>query len=188
MRMFRWAELGVTPSAIAGYANALRWTPGGGNSWTARQVLAILRNHVYAGLVTHDSRLRQGCHPALIDREAYDDVQRLISGRRTGARRKQSSGAGITWILRGLLRCGGCGRLMSTHTVRSGPAIHGYYRCRSTAGGREHARIESSFRPTKLKRRFCPRLAPAPNGPQRNNKPRCERQCGPPSMMRRLET
>ena len=33
------------------------------------------RNHVYAGLVTHDSRLRQGCHPALIDREAYDDVQ-----------------------------------------------------------------------------------------------------------------
>jgi site-specific DNA recombinase len=129
VRMFRWAESGVTPSAIAGYANALRWTTGGGNSWTARQVLAILRNHVYAGLVTHDSRLRQGCHPALIDREAYDDVQRLISGRRTGARRKQSSGAGITWILRGLLRCGGCGRLMSTHTVRSGPAIHGYYRC-----------------------------------------------------------
>ena len=26
---------------------------------------------------------------------------------------------------------------MSTHTVRSGPVIHGYYRCRSTAGGRE---------------------------------------------------
>lgn len=64
----------VTPSAIAGYANALRWTTGGGNSWTARQVLAILRNHVYAGLVTHDSRLRQGCHPAQIVDDAPEDL------------------------------------------------------------------------------------------------------------------
>ncbi len=137
VRMFRWAEAGVTPSVIAGYANALRWITGAGNPWSARQVLAILRNHVYAGLVMHDSRLREGCHPGLIDREVYDRVQNVIAGRRTGVRRRQRTGAGITWILRGLLRCGGCGRLMSTHTVRSGPVIHGYYRCRSTAGGRE---------------------------------------------------
>ena len=136
-RMFRWAEAGVTPSVIAGYANALRWITGGGNPWTARQVLAILGNHVYAGLVMHGSRLRDGCHVALIDREVYDRVQNVIAGRRTHVAGKRASGAGITWILRGLLRCGGCGRLMSTHTVRSGPVIHGYYRCRSTAGGRE---------------------------------------------------
>ena len=137
VRMFQWAEAGVTPSVIAGYANALRWITGGGNPWTARQVLAILGNHVYAGLVMHGSRLREGCHAALIDREVYDNVQNVIAGRRTGVQGKRVSGAGITWILRGLLRCGGCGRLMSTHTVRSGPVIHGYYRCRSTAGGRE---------------------------------------------------
>ena len=136
-RMFRWAEAGVTPSVIAGYANALRWITGGGNPRTARQVLAILGNHVYAGLVMHGSRLREGCHKALIDREVYDSVQNVIAGRRTGAPGRRASGSGITWILRGLLRCGGCGRLMSTHTVRSGPVIHGYYRCRSTAGGRE---------------------------------------------------
>lgn len=137
VRMFRWAESGVTPLVIAGYANALRWITGGGNPWTARQVLAILANHVYAGLVMHGSRLREGCHPGLIDREVYETVQNLIAGRRTGARRRPRNGTGITWILRGLLRCGGCGRLMSTHTVRSGPVVHGYYRCRSTAGGRE---------------------------------------------------
>jgi site-specific DNA recombinase len=136
-RMFRWAEAGVAPSVIAGYANALRWITGGGNPWTARQVLAILGNHVYAGLVMHGSRLREGCHAALIDREVYDRVQNVIAGRRTHVAGKRASGAGIMWILRGLLRCGGCGRLMSTHTVRSGPVIHGYYRCRSTAGGRE---------------------------------------------------
>jgi site-specific DNA recombinase len=137
VRMFRWAEAGVTPSVIASYANALRWITGGGNPWTARQVLAILGNHVYAGLVMHGSRLREGCHAALIDREVYHRVQNLIAGRRTGVPRRRASGAGITWILRGLLRCGGCGRLMSTHTVRSGPVIHGYYRCRSTSGSRE---------------------------------------------------
>ncbi len=137
VRMFQWAEAGVTPSVIAGYANAFHWITGGGHPWTARQVLAILGNHVYAGLVMHGSRLREGCHPGLIDREVYDNVQNVIAGRRTHAPRRRVSGAGILWILRGLLCCGGCGRLMSTHTVRSGPVIHGYYRCRSTAGGRK---------------------------------------------------
>jgi DNA invertase Pin-like site-specific DNA recombinase len=135
--MFQWAADGVAPSVIAGYAKTLRWITGAGNPWTARQVLAIPRNHVYAGLVMHGSRLRQGCHPALIDRKVYDDVQNLITGRRTGARRRQRSGTDITWILRGLLRCGSCGRLMSTHKVRSGSVVTCFYRCRSTAGGRE---------------------------------------------------
>jgi site-specific DNA recombinase len=78
VRMFRWAESGVTPSVIASYANGLRWITGGGKPWTARQVLAILGNHVYAGLVMHGSRLREGCHKALIDREVYDSVQNVI--------------------------------------------------------------------------------------------------------------
>jgi site-specific DNA recombinase len=81
-RMFRWAESRVTPSVIASYANALRWITGGGKPWTARQVLAILGNHVY-GLVMHGSRLREGCHKALIDREVYDSIQNLIADRRT---------------------------------------------------------------------------------------------------------
>ena len=95
VRMFRWAESGVTPSVIADYANALRWITGGGNPWTARQVLAILGNPVYAGLVMHSSRLREGCHAALIDREIYDNVQNVIASRRTRVPGRQVSGAGI---------------------------------------------------------------------------------------------
>jgi site-specific DNA recombinase len=64
VRMFHWAEEGVTPSVIATYANALRWVTGGGNPWTTRQVLAILGNHVYAGLV---STIR-GCAKDVIQR------------------------------------------------------------------------------------------------------------------------
>ncbi len=137
VRMFRWAASGITPSVIASYANALRWTTGSGKPWTARQVLSLLGNHVYAGLVVQGFGFRKGCHPELIDRELYHKVQNLIAGRRTGVLGRRGSGAGIPWILRGLLHCGSCGRLMSTHTVRSNPVIRCYYRCRSTAGGRE---------------------------------------------------
>lgn len=35
------------------------------------------------------------------------------------------------------VRCGGCGRVLSTHTVQHGSIIYCYYRCRSTAGGRD---------------------------------------------------
>jgi len=136
-RMFQWADAGVTPGVIASFANALRWITGAGNPWTARQVLSILTNHTYAGLVVHGFAFREGCHPPLIDREVYHRVQNLIAARRTGVPGRHGGRTGITWIVRGLLICGGCGRPMSTHTVRTGPVIRRFYRCRSTAGGRE---------------------------------------------------
>jgi len=125
--MFQWADAGVTPAVIASYANALRWITGAGNPWTARQVLSILTNHTYAGLVVHGYAFREGCHPPLIDREVYHRVQNLIAARRTGVPGRHGGRTGITWIVRGLLICGGCGRPMSTHTVRTGPVIRRYY-------------------------------------------------------------
>ena len=137
VRMFTLADRGLPPSAIANYANALRWITGGGNPWTARQVLAILTNHTYAGLVAHGNRFHEGCHQALVDRELYHRVQDLIADRRTGAPRRHGSLASRPWVLRGILFCGNCGRAMGTHTVRFGSVVRCYYRCRSTAGGRE---------------------------------------------------
>jgi site-specific DNA recombinase len=137
VRMFQWAAKGITPSVIASYANGLGWITGGKKPWTPRQVLSILSNHVYAGLVEHGMGFREGCHPALIDRNLYHTVQNLIVGRRTVIPGRHGSRSGIVWIVLGVLSCGRCGRLMSTHTVRKGPVIRRYYRCRSTAGGRE---------------------------------------------------
>jgi len=80
---------------------------------------------------------REGCHAALIGREVYQSVQNWIAARRTGAAGRHGGRSGIVWIVLGVLSCGRCGRLMSTHAVRTGPVIRRYYRCRSTAGGRE---------------------------------------------------
>lgn len=147
VRMFGWAASGVTPSVIATYANAVGWITGGGKAWTARQVLSILSNHVYSGLVVHGFAFREGCHAALVDREIYHEVQSLIVGRRTRVPGDRRDGNQITWILRGLLHCSNCGRPMSTHTVRTGPVICCYYRFRSTAGSQEACKgvMVSSF-------------------------------------------
>jgi site-specific DNA recombinase len=141
VRLFELAAKGVPPSVIATYANALRWVTGGGGPWTARQVLSILTNRVYVGYVAHRSGFRSGCHPALIDNEIFDTVQSQIVARRTRfPNSRRGARSAIAWPLLGRLVCGGCGRLMSTHTTRSGPVIRRYYRCRSTAGGVERCK------------------------------------------------
>lgn len=168
--MFQWAGKGITPSVIASYANGLGWITGGKKPWTSRQVLSILSNHVYAGLVEHGMGFREGCHPALIDRNLYHTVQNLIAGRRTLIPGRHGSGSGIAWIVLGVLPCGRCGRLMSTHTVRKGPVIRRYYRCRSTAGGREPCKgvmVDA----TRLKRPLCAKSALTPTFYRRNKRP-----------------
>jgi site-specific DNA recombinase len=78
---------------------------------------------------------RDGCHKALVERSIFHEVQNSLALRRT-----RPPGRGrrtIPWLLRGLVRCGGCGRVLSTHTVQHGSIIYCYYRCRSTAGGRD---------------------------------------------------
>ena len=84
----------------------------------------------------HGIGFREGCHAAVIDRDLFHKVQNLIVARRTAPPGRRGGSSGIVWIVLGVLSCGRCGRLMSTHTVRRGPVIRRYYRCRSTAGGR----------------------------------------------------
>lgn len=115
----------------------MRWAGSRAESWTPRQVLSILSNHGYAGLVEHGSGLRNGCHPALVDRDIYHKVQNWIVAHRAALPRRHGRRSGIVRIVLGVLSCGRRGRLMSTHTVRAGPVIPRYYRCRLTAGGRE---------------------------------------------------
>lgn len=134
-RMFDWAKAKMPPSTIAILANAQGWRTKNHNRWTARQVNFTLTNYVYAGLVLDGYGFRKGCHEGLITKDVYDKVQDLLAGRQT--RQPGRSRHQRTWPLRGLVFCGACGRLLSPHTIRRGPIIYRYYRCRSTAGGRE---------------------------------------------------
>ncbi len=134
-RMFEWAAAKTPPSTIAILANAQEWRTKNNNRWTSRQVHFTLTNYVYAGLVLDGYGFRKGCHEGLITKDVYDKVQELLAARRT--RKPGRAKPQIPWPLRGLVSCGTCGRLLSPHTIRQGPIIYRYYRCRSTAGGRE---------------------------------------------------
>jgi site-specific DNA recombinase len=142
--MFAQAGSGQAPAKIADQANERGWLTKvrvgirparkqGGNPWTARQVVATLRNPVYIGIFQERGSRRAGFHDAIIATELFESVGAQLDSRRTRVPGKGF--LGIVWHLRGLVRCGICDRFMATHTVRKRNCIYLYYRCRSTAGG-----------------------------------------------------
>jgi site-specific DNA recombinase len=143
-RMFEMAAKAKTPSDIAEVANRRGWrtkewvskrgNKTGGGRWTPRQILATLSNSVYIGQIHDGAHTRPGSHEAIVSVDLFHRVATIIQSRRSRAPGRQR--AKISWPLRGLLKCGQCGRLMSPSQGRHGPIIYRYYRCRSHAGGR----------------------------------------------------
>ncbi len=134
--MFSEASSGRKPSEIADAANARGYrtkAPGGG-PWSARQVLATLRNPVHVGMLKDGRSFRLGCHPAIVSHELFGSAGNELDKRRT--RHEKSMRYGPMWPLKGKLECGGCGRPLSPHGTRRGNKVYRYYRCRATAGGR----------------------------------------------------
>lgn len=141
--MFQLAAKGKTPREIAEIANQQDWRKQtrndcDPNGWTPRQVLAVLTNPVHAGLIRDGGESRPGAHEAIVDRELFEQVQTQIRSRRT--RPPGWSEATLRWPLRGLLRCGQCGRVMSPSVSGHGNLRYQYYRCRSHAGGKPPCR------------------------------------------------
>lgn len=142
-QMFAMATEGKKPTEIATIANDRHWRTKertskngrvtGGNRWTARQVLAVLSNPVYAGLIRDGANTRQGRHEPLVEPELFDQVREIIASRRTSSRKKQPTA--VEWPLRGILRCGKCGRPLSPSVSGYKQLRYRYYRCRSDAGG-----------------------------------------------------
>lgn len=134
---FSRAAQGEAPRDLAVEANKLRLAGKGGveTSWSARTVLRVLRNRVYAGCRPDGTR---GVHAAIIDPDQFERVQEATNGRRT---RPSSTRTAFTpghdpFILRGLLRCARCGKAMTTSmstklTRRTAKKSPRYYRCRT---------------------------------------------------------
>ena len=105
----------------------------GGNLWTARQVIATLRNPVYLGLFREKHDFRIGHHDPSVTHELFAAAAAHLAARRTRAPGKRST---IDWPLKERLVWAACDRPMSPQTIRYRKMLYRCRRYRSTAGGR----------------------------------------------------
>lgn len=135
-QMFDLAASGSRPQEIADRFNLERVIGPGARTanWTARQVLKMLSNPIYAGSIHGGQRTLPGLHEAIITPAEFEQIRQAIASRRSRAPGRTN--AAIDWPLRGLLICGSCGRAMSPSISGYKNLGYRYYRCRSRAFGR----------------------------------------------------
>jgi site-specific DNA recombinase len=89
----------------------------------------LLTNPAYSGKVAHRGEVYDGAHEAIIDHETWTAVQeKLKHNRRTGGREVRNK---LGALLKGLVRCGGCGSGMTTHYTARGDRRYLYYVCQT---------------------------------------------------------
>lgn len=110
------------------------------NSWTCMNVYAILQRPEYTGAVVSQKRKYKGieqpqsqtrdrkdwiivpdCHEALVSKEDFDAAQNAIQRNGDSQRKRQD------YLLRSLVRCGCCGRMMTR--VKKTAHINTFYKC-----------------------------------------------------------
>lgn len=94
--------------------------------WNKDHVLRILRNRLYVGEISCLGEFVVAEHPALIEREVFDQAQRLMKPRH------HQRGVLIQnpdYLVRGTLRCGACRGLMTSASTRRDGRVFRYYRC-----------------------------------------------------------
>lgn len=117
-----------------------RKTTSAANSWSCTNVYTILKRREYTGAVVSYRKKWKGignaqtlsqdesdwivvpdCHEALVTPEVFERAQEAILGRKKGQKKKQD------YLLRSLVRCGVCGRVMTRH--KKGSHTPAYYYC-----------------------------------------------------------
>ncbi|MDP1826614.1 MAG: recombinase family protein [Archangium sp.] len=94
--------------------------------WTKDTIAKLLRNPLYGGLMMYRDERHPGEHPAIIDPVTFQRAQVVLAGRE---RHLKFHGLNFDYILRGLIKCGKCGKPMTPASTRKGRSVYRYYRC-----------------------------------------------------------
>lgn len=99
----------------------------GGGEFILTSTRHILTNPIYIGLIKHKENTYQGHHQPIIEKEVFDKVQEILGkNKKTFTSPSQNK---YNLLLQGLVRCGECGSLMSSHySVKNGQKYF-YYKC-----------------------------------------------------------
>ena len=116
------------------YISNRRGIKRGGRRFFNANVLQKLTSRVYLGEIEHGGNIYPGQHKAIIDRQLWDEVNKLIkmhAPKRVNPKREVKH----AFILQGLLKCGWCGSYMSTKYSTGRNELHYYYQCTRNAHG-----------------------------------------------------
>lgn len=99
----------------------------GGRAFTKSSLHGLLTNVTYLGKTKYKDEVHDGEHPAIVDAEDFERVQRVLrtNHRAGGPRVRDRYGA----LLKGLLRCGPCDCSMSHSRTSNGTKHYRYYVC-----------------------------------------------------------
>ena len=150
---------GISITDIARRLNVRKVPTKKGAAWEATSVKRILTNCNYIGKVRHhvNDQKREysvkGRHKAIIDKEQFDNAQRLLAKNKKISPRKYPLENNY---FTGFLLCGICGYKLETHNsytkLKDGArAAHGHYRCSKrivracTGSSISHKKVENAF-------------------------------------------
>ena len=122
----RYLEI-QSPTMIARELNADGIKTKLGKEWDKPHIYRILNNHTYIGEVFYSNQLFPGEHEAIIDADTWRMTRKFLNANDRIKTRTHDK----TYIapLRGILRCGHCGGLMTPVKSRRWGREYHYYHC-----------------------------------------------------------
>ncbi|TWU38665.1 DNA-invertase hin [Novipirellula aureliae] len=99
----------------------------GGVEFNKNRIHQLLTNVTYLGKLTYKDEVHEGQHQAIVDTETFDRVARSL--KRNGTTSMMQASTKFDGMLRGILRCVGCNRIMLHTSTGRGPKRYRYYVC-----------------------------------------------------------
>jgi len=99
----------------------------GGKRWNKVYVYRVLTNRKHLGEIVHKGKSYPGEHGPILDRRLWDQVQRVLADNYHARARKTQQKAPA--LLKGILRCGHCGKAMGASHTGSRGKRYRYFVC-----------------------------------------------------------
>ncbi|MDK2920063.1 MAG: site-specific recombinase [Candidatus Petromonas sp.] len=95
--------------------------------WHGKAVKRILDNYTYCGLIQYDGNIYEGVHDAIISKEEFEAVQKIMKCRKNNKIRKSKH------LLGGMVWCGFCGARLKPAWSGTGKTKYYHYVCYSVS-------------------------------------------------------
>lgn len=123
-------ELNAKGYRMKAWTSKTSKTAKGGRRFNKCSLFYLLTNPVFIGKVRYKDKLFEGEHPAIIDADVFERVNKLLEGNGNGkAHQPRRRDVGHNYLLQGLLKCACCGYAMTPNYANSRGKKFFYYKC-----------------------------------------------------------